>query len=421
MEKIISKSQILDSKNYIEIFEKLYGNASSSKLIRFADLYDEHVKRFSAEGWFFSSSGRIEVIGNHTDHNNGKVLTASISVDTLAFVSQISQNRVCISSCGYPVFSVDLADLNIEPAEHGTSVSLVKGVAKWFLDNGYNIGGFEATMVSDVFKGAGVSSSASFEVLIAEIFNNLYNDGNVSKMQKAIASQFAENRYFGKPCGLMDQSAIALGGISMIDFEDTSDPQVQSFAWPFAEQVDIFIVNTGGDHSDLTDNYSAIRSEMESVAKCFNQRSLRFVDKAEFLRLLPDLQTQVSGRAILRAMHFYDENDRVDAAVESLKNKDINSFMEIVNQSGESSYTMLQNCYAEADKAQRIPLALAIAKKQKGVLAARVHGGGFMGTIIAFVEKQSSDLFFDSLKPVFGADNIYKLTIRDVGATEVDI
>ncbi len=421
MEKIISKAQILDSKNYFEIFEKIYGNVASSNLVRYVDLYDEHVKRFSSDGWFFSSSGRIEVIGNHTDHNNGKVLTASISVDTLAFVSQISEKRVCISSCGYPVFSVDLANLDADKSEQGTSVSLVKGVAKWFLDNGLEIGGFEATMVSGVFKGAGVSSSASFEVLIAEIFNQLYNDGNVSKMQKAIASQFAENIYFGKPCGLMDQSAIALGGISMIDFKDTSKPEVESFAWPFADEVDIFIVNTGGDHSDLTDNYSAIRSEMEAVAKCFNQHSLRFVDKQEFLRLLPDLQTKVSGRAILRAMHYYDENERVEKAVECLKNKDIDGFMKIVNQSGESSYTMLQNCYAETDKAQRIPLALAIAKNQKGVMAARVHGGGFMGTILAFVKKSYSNAFSDALKPVFGADNIFKLTIRDVGATEVEI
>lgn len=418
--KIISKTEdILVSKNFTAIANDLYGESTEKQLSRYIGLYDKHCRNFSADAMFFSSPGRIEVIGNHTDHNNGKVLTASISVDTLACVTPTDDNIVCISSYGYPVFKVDLNNLNAIESEKGTSVALVKGVAKYFADNGFKTGGFNATVTSDVFKGAGVSSSASFEVLIAEVFNIVYNDNSVSKMQKAIASQFAENVYFGKPCGLMDQSAIALGGISMIDFYDTVNPKVKSFEWPFHE-TDIFIVNTGGDHSDLTNNYASIRYEMEAVAKCFNQRSLRQVKPEDFYATLPDLQNKVNGRALLRAIHYFEENARIDEAVEYIVSKDINGFMNVVNRSGESSYKLLQNCYAETDKIQRIPLALQLSKRQKGVFATRVHGGGFMGTVISFVDKGCSKDYFNNMKDVFGQENIFKLTIREAGAAVID-
>ncbi|MEG1791684.1 MAG: galactokinase family protein [Clostridia bacterium] len=420
MKNLFNGNFILNAKNITNAVNGLYGDDISAQADRYQKLYFEHKERFSDNGFFISSSGRIEVIGNHTDHNNGKVLTAAISLDTLAFVSPSSNDEVCIASCGYPVFCVSLSKLNKIEGEKGTSLALVKGVARWFQDQGFKIGGFSATMISNVFKGAGVSSSASFEVLIAEIFNVLYNDGKVTKMQKAIASQFAENEYFGKPCGLMDQSAIALGGISKIDFKDIENPIVESFKWPF-DNVDIIIVNCGGDHSDLTENYSAIRYEMESVAKCFNQTTLRAVDKSDFFKWLPELQTKVSGRALLRAMHYYDENERIDEAVECIVNKNLNGLMEVIQRSGESSYTLLQNCYAEFDKSQRIPLALALSKRQNGVLATRVHGGGFMGTILSFVEKACSQSYIDNLKPVFGEENIFKLNIREDGAKVVKI
>lgn len=421
MSKFISKTEdILASKNFSRIALDLYGESSEIQLTRYISLYDKHSCKFSKEALFFSSPGRIEVIGNHTDHNNGKVLTASISVDTLACVTPINENTVCIYSYGYPIFSVDLSNLENYEDEAGTSVSLVKGVAKYFVDNGFNIGGFNATVTSDVFKGAGVSSSASFELLIAEIFNVLYNNGSISKMQKAIASQYAENVYFKKPCGLMDQSAIALGGISMIDFNDASNPLVESFCWPF-NQVDIFIVNTGGDHSDLTSNYASIRYEMESVANYFNKTTLRCVDESEFYDALSDLQNKVSGRALLRAVHYFEENKRVDKAVEFILTKNLNGLMEIINESGKSSYKLLQNCYAECDKTQRIPLALQLSKNQKGVFASRVHGGGFMGTIISFVNSSCSNDYFNNMKGIFGQENIFKLTIRKSGATVVEL
>lgn len=418
--EIIKVENDIQTDNFNAVCRALYGKDGAECFPRFSGLLNEHIQRYGTGGVFFSSSGRIEVIGNHTDHNRGKVLTAAISVDTLALVTKTDDKIVSVASSGYPSFEVDLEKLDLAENEKGTSLALVKGVAKGLADRGYQTGGFKATVISDVFKGAGVSSSASFEVLIAQIFNEFYNGGRIPKIVRAIVSQYAENVYFGKPSGLMDQSAIALGGVSEIDFYDLENPRVTSCEWTFSD-LDICIVNTGGDHSDLTENYAAIRYEMETVAKCFNRRSLREVEEADFYRMLPDLQTKVSGRALLRAMHFFDENKRIDRAVLCLARGDEQGFLDVVNSSGESSYTMLQNCYAEGDRAQRIPLALSLSRRIKGVKAVRVHGGGFMGTILAFVQKAYSDDYIDALTPVFGRENIFKLNIRDAGATAIDL
>ncbi len=409
---------------------------------RYANLFKSHLKNFDVSSAdFYSSPGRIELLGNHTDHNNGKVLAAAISLDTLACVTKTDSNCIKILSGGYPMLTVRLDQLDACDEERGTSVALVKGVCNWFKEHGYNVGGFVATMVSDVMKGAGVSSSASFEVLVAEILNDLYNGGKVTDVEKAVASQYAENRYFGKPCGLLDQSAIALGDVVYIDFKDPASMQVKNYDLPF-DDLDIVVINTGGDHSDLTDNYAAIRSEMEFVATCFGKHVLREVDEEEFYRAVMSLNAEKqtgqklgsehpilsavasrtskcnTQRSILRAMHFFEENHRVDDAVDAIKNNDESKFLQMINESGQSSYDKLQNCYPN-EYAQNIPLALAVLKRHPAVKACRVHGGGFAGTVLCFVDKEGSEKFLSGTENFFCGKNIFNLSIRKSGAKKV--
>lgn len=387
---------------------------------RFLKLLKAHAYNFSGEVYMFSSPGRIEVCGNHTDHNNGKVLAAAVTVDTLAAVTPADNGIITVNSQGYPSFSVDTREVSAPVAkEEGTSLALVKGVVAWFKEHGFKTGGFNASVVSDVAKGAGVSSSSSFELLIAEILNVFYNGGKVDKIQKAIASQYAENKYFGKPSGLMDQSAISLGDICYIDFKNLSAPEIKDFPWPFTD-TEIIVVNAGGDHSDLTPNYAAIRREMEEVAAYFGKKVLREVDKARFMDAIPELKNKFSGRAILRSIHYFEENERIDRASAAIEAGDEKAFMDIINQSGESSYKLLQNCYPEGDTMQRIPLALAYAKRQKGVLASRVHGGGFAGTILNFVKASEADSFAAAMSALVGEQNIFRLDIRKSGACALE-
>lgn len=419
MQKITSIDEITCSSEFEKTVTNLYGSAEG-QTERYKNLYLAHVENFNlAEGEFFSSPGRIEVIGNHTDHNHGKVLTAAISVDTLAFVTKTDDNIVRINSEGYAPFEQSLDDLSFVESEAGNSKALVKGIAKYFVDNGCNVGGFTASVTSCVPAAAGVSSSASFELLIAEIFNVLYNDGAVSKMKKAQASQYAENVYFLKPCGLMDQSAISLGGVSMIDFENVENPFVLGVQYPFTD-TDIVITNTGGNHADLTSDYAAIRAEMEEVSEKFSEKYLRLVDYQKFLDAIPALQNEVSGRAIMRAIHFFDENLRVDKAVSAINMKNADAFYKTVGESGDSSFKLLQNCYVPVDTVQRIPLGIVLSQHVTGVKAVRVHGGGFAGTIIAFVEKAETHEYVSRMSEVFGAEHVYKLSIRQEGACRVE-
>ena len=386
---------------------------------RYAMLANLHAAKYG-EGKFFSSPGRIEVCGNHTDHNNGKVLCASISVDTLACVTKTDDNVIIVDSVGYPPVYVNVGDLAKIKEEEGDSTAIIKGICKYYLDHGWKAGGFKATTQSNVFKGAGVSSSASFELLICEILNCLYNEGNLGAMDKAKASYYAENVYFGKPSGLLDQSAIALGGVSYIDFKSTADPEVESINWNF-DDLDIVITNTGGDHCNLTDNYAAIRREMELVAGKLGGKVLREVDERDFYEKIPALQDEVSGRAIMRAMHFYDENKRVVAGAEAVKKGDEKAFAEVINMSGLSSYMLLQNCYPEGDVAQRVPLGINLSKRRRGVRAVRVHGGGFAGTILAFVDKKHTAEYIEYMSGVFGQENVFEVGVRNDGACKVDI
>ena len=411
------KNLLLAKKSFRDKLDAIYNVPAEKSAERIVSLLKRHN---DPDARLFSSPGRIEIVGNHTDHNNGKVLAAAVSVDTIAAVTPLSENKVIVDSVGYPLVEVDLSDLAVNPAEKGTSDALIRGVAKGFVDRGLKIGGFRATTTSNVSKGAGVSSSASFEVLASEIFNVLYNDKKVSKVDKAIISQYAENVYFGKPSGLMDQSAISLGGVSYIDFKDTKNPVIENLDWRF-DDLAVVIVNCGGDHCNLTPEYSAIRSEMESVAGFFGEKTLRFVDEHKFGDGIAELMQKVSGRAILRAYHFFAENKRVEDARRALKKKDKEGLLKAVEASGRSSYMLLQNCYPEGDKAQRIPLALAVASAFPAIGAVRVHGGGFAGTILTFLEAEKATAFVVQMGKLFGKDNVFNLKIRKDGAVEIPL
>ncbi len=399
-------------------------NGLDYQLGRYKDLYVNHLKGDvdNDNVLVFSSPGRIEVCGNHTDHNNGKVLCASISVDTLAIVTPKESSTITVASLGYPPVVIDINDLTINKKEFGRSEALVRGVCAYFKGHGLKIGGFYATTTSDVFKGAGVSSSACFEVLVAEILNVLYNDGKVDALTKAYAAHQAEFVYFGKPCGLLDQSAIAIGGVSRIDFKNNKYPVVEGMDWKFDDDVDIVLINCGGDHCGLTDQYAAIRTEMEDIAKVYGKKSLRFCDSDTFYKDIPMLQKKVSGRAILRGIHFFEENERVDIAASAVKADNILRFLEMINESGNSSYKLLQNCYPEGDKTMRIPLALAlsfgICGNDGGI---RVHGGGFAGTMIAYVPQKYTNKLVKCLSEVFGSNNVFEITIRNSGTKMLKI
>ena len=417
---LYDKKSLLENKKFIKTASALYGGNVEKAAERYSQLVNAHRENIDGEIIFYSASGRIEVCGNHTDHNNGKVLCAAVSVDLLACVTPLDEQKIVVKSLGYPVVEVDISDLSIHEEEKGGSFALVRGVCKAFKDRGYNIGGFYATTISDVFKGAGMSSSASFEVLVSAILDNLYNGDSISAVEKAIISQYAENVYFGKPSGLMDQSAIALGGVSFIDFKDPSAPMVEKLDWNF-DDTTVFVVNCGGDHCNLTPQYAAIREEMEAIAKEFGEEKLRFVNEDEFYMSIPSLKDKFSGRAILRAMHYYEENERVELLREAIRSGDEELAYDIISASGISSYQKLQNCYAEGDPSEPIPLALALCGALEGVMAYRVHGGGFAGTILAFVENDSADDFHDFMAHTFGDSNVYRLKIRNEGGTRLDL
>lgn len=398
----------------------LYGQSSDEYVARFDELVAMHREVFNTQDVeFFSSPGRIEIVGNHTDHNGGKVLCAAISVDTLASVSDRSDGIIEVKSKGYPMLRVDVEKPDFLASEIGTSNALIKGVVDYFKRSGKNVGGFSACMTSSVPKGAGVSSSSSFELAIAEILNVKYNDGALDAIFKAKASQYAENTFFGKPCGLMDQSAIALGDVNLIDFADFENPIVEKAQWAF-DDLDIYVVATGGDHSDLTDDYAAIPHEMKEVATMFGAKLLHEISPEKWARDKQNIVGKVSERAFLRAEHFFEENVRVENAIKAVQNKDEQAFLDIVNQSGLSSRYKLQNTYSPASRNHNLENALDRVVKIEGVVASRVHGGGFAGTILVFAKRSESGVD-DALCVMFGNENVFKLSIRHSGATKLDL
>ena len=301
--------------------------------------------------------------------------------------------------------------------EYGKSVALARGVVKGLKDRGYEVGGFVAVTESTIFRGAGVSSSAAFELLITEILNDLYLGGKVDAVQKAIVSQYAENEYFGKPCGLLDQSGISLGGINKIDFKDPAAPEIETLSAP--EGYTLVITNTGGSHAALTEHYAAIKTEMHEVANFFGKQFLRDVKPEKFFAEIPALRKKVSERAILRACHFYEENERVDAAAAALKSGNTKEFLAAVEASGKSSLNCLQNCFVPGSSEQPVTLALHISDRIVKDGAVRVHGGGFAGTILAYLADAETEEYVAEMGKLFGSENVFTATVRKPGAIRI--
>lgn len=405
---------------------KLYGeNALEGQKARYKAAEESFVKEFGQTDGIriFSAPGRTEVSGNHTDHNNGKVLAAAVDLDIIAYTVPTDDGIITIKSEGYPIFSIDTKDLEVKAEEKDSTPALVRGVAAGFEKNNLKIGGFKAYMTSNVMKGSGVSSSAAFEVLVASILSGLYNDNAVSAVKAAQISQFAENEYFGKPSGLLDQMAASVGGFVYIDFKKTQYPIIMPIEFNINSYgYTLCIVDTKGSHADLTPEYSAIPAEMKEVAKALGKTVLRETDEEEFFSNIAMLREKCGDRAVLRAAHFFDENKRVESAADALKNSDINSFLAVIKASGNSSYKYLQNVYANKNPdEQGVALGLYVAERvlgEKG--ASRVHGGGFAGTIQAFVPNELLDEFVKAENAVFGEGSCHKLFIRPVGGTEIN-
>ena len=416
----------LKSGKLDERLKRVYVTQSEIELQydRFCALADDFDEVFSSASQMrmFSAPGRTEVGGNHTDHNHGRVLAAGINLDAIALAAKNDENIVRIKSKGYAMDVVDIADLSFHPEEEGHSPALVRGVVNGFLNYGYNIGGFDAVTASKVLSGSGLSSSAAYEVLVGTMLNYLYNDGKVDAVTIAKIAQYAENEYFGKPCGLMDQMASSVGSFITIDFADPKQPIIEKVDFDFAScGHSLCIVDTKGSHSNLTDEYAAIRIEMESVARHFGKKVLREVDEAEFKKNIPALRSELGDRAVLRAIHFFNDNARVLKEVDALKNNDFEKFKACVIESGESSYKYNQNVFApkQAD-IQPVSVALAVSEEiLKGKGAWRVHGGGFAGTIQAFVPNDLLDVYKTEIEAIFGEGSCYVLSIRPVGGVEI--
>ncbi len=412
-------------KNNDSTLAKLYGEkAVPAQKERYSKAEKAFEELFgSAENaMIFSASGRTEVGGNHTDHNRGKVLAAAVSLDVIAFVIPADDGIITVKSEGFPQDIVDISDLSVKEADKNTSAALIRGVADGLKKDGFKIGGFKAYTTSNVLKGSGISSSAAFEVLIGTILSHIYNGGNVSAVKIAQIAQYAENVHFGKPSGLMDQMASSVGGFIEIDFGDTENPVIDSISYDFAKSGhSLCIVDTKGNHADLTPEYAAIPAEMKSVAKFFGKSELRDISKEMLWENIAEVRKACGDRAVSRAFHFFDENDRADREAEALRKGNFEEFLKVVSESGNSSFKYLQNIFAvTAPREQGVVLGLYTAENiLKGRGACRVHGGGFAGTIQAFVPNDLLDEFTEKMEHLFGKGSCYNLYIRPVGGTRV--
>ncbi|AHW60811.1 galactokinase [Draconibacterium orientale] len=412
------------------LFKELYGSDVAELKVqadRYADLMGEFEKTFGADDVsLFSSPGRTEIGGNHTDHNHGRVLAGAVNLDNIAVAAKNGTNTVRIKSAGYAQFEVELSDFQPNEEEFYTSTSLVKGIAAKMKENGYEIGGFDACIEGRVPKGSGLSSSASFEVLIGAIFSELFNDGKMDAVENAIIGQWSENNYFGKPCGLMDQTACSVGGLITIDFEDPANPIVKEVDFDFVSTgFSLVITDVGGGHDDPASQaeYASLPTEMKSVAAELGANVLREVTLEQIVDKIPAIRKKTGDRAILRAYHFQGDNARVVKQVEALENNDFKAFLDMVVESGYSSYMYNQNIYDIVHKDEQVvSLGLALSEMVlKGSGAWRVHGGGFGGTIQAFVPQDKLDEYVKVLEHVYGEGTCHKLFIRAKGSIKLDL
>ena len=373
--------------------------------------------------YMFSAPGRTEICGNHTDHQNGCVLAAAVNLETIADVTLNGTDWIVVRSKGFPEVAIDMKDLTVHEEERNTSAALLRGIAAAFIQRGAVLKGFDASTHSTVLPGSGLSSSAAFEVLIGTIINNLFCGGKFSAIEIAQIAQYAENVYFGKPCGLMDQMASSVGGMVFIDFEASDFPKVERIEFDFKKTgYELCIIDSGADHADLTDEYGAIPGELAKVCGWFGRSVLRQIPEEDFYKALPVLRKHVPDRAILRAMHVYQENRRVMQLAEALKNDDFDAFLRLISESGRSSWMYLQNI-SPAGAIQNQPMAVALAMCEKllgGRGAFRVHGGGFAGTVQAFVPGDMLESFKTGIEEVLGKGSCHVLTIRQEGGIRLN-
>ena len=406
--------------------EKEYGRLYLSRSKHQPERYLAALERFGQEfGWggdlrLFSAPGRTEIGGNHTDHNRGRVLAASVNLDVIAVVRPAGGNLIRILSEGHQINEVDLSCLDALPEEREHSNALIRGICARFAQLGYPIGGFDAYTTSDVFSGSGLSSSAAFEVLVCRILAGLFG-GSPSALEMAQISQYAENEYFGKPCGLMDQTACSVGGFVAIDFADPQNPLVEKVDYDLESGGCRLCITASGDsHANLSGAYAAIPADMRQSAQALGASFLRQTEEKDFYDGLGRLRATIPDRALLRAMHFYADNERVLRQTQALKKGDFPEFLQLVMQSGHSSFMYLQNVAVPGSPSQ--PLALALALSQHllaGRGAFRVHGGGFAGTIQAFVPEDMLSRYVNGMESVFGKDSCHILSIRPEGALEL--
>lgn len=410
------------------VLRDLYGTDAAVVKTQ-GDAYIRLMRRFKStfhhdEVELFSSPGRTEIGGNHTDHNHGCVLAGAVNLDNIAVAAKNHSNKVRLVSEGYRPFEVDLGDLSPQASEKNTSSALVRGILSRMSDLGYSIGGFDVCIDGRVPKGSGLSSSASFEVLIGVIASHLFNQGTLDPVQNALIGQYAENNYFGKPCGLMDQTACAVGGFITIDFKDPSSPVVRKINFDFIKTgFALVITDTGGSHAGLSDEYATLPNEMKAVAKELGGTVQRDIGMKQLVDAIPDIRNKAGDRAILRAFHFQGDNLRVARQYEALKRGDFTSFLEMVVESGYSSFMYNQNIFSTGSvREQSVGIGLALSEMVlKGQGAWRVHGGGFAGTIQAFVPHGLISEYINTLEHVFGEGACLKLKIREKGACKLDL
>ncbi len=424
MNNLTLKNNILQG-SADEAFTMLYQDVSAART-RYSTAVDRFTEIFGERENLrvFSAPGRTEVGGNHTDHQHGRVLAGSVDLDIIGIVSANNDGVVRIKSEGFPKDEIKLSELKLNEAEFGRASSLIRGVLNYFKESGYEIGGFDAYTTNNVMRGSGLSSSAAFEVFVGTCVNYLFNDGKVSPVEIAKIGQKAESIYFGKPCGLLDQSASALGGFTAIDFKDTTRPIVEKVNFDLeAHGFALCVVNTGGNHANLTQDYADITVECRQVSNFFSKDFLRDVDSSEFFASLGALKNKCSDRAILRAIHFFNEDKRADDEKQALVSDDFNEFLSLITESGNSSFKFLQNVYSTSNvHEQGLSLGLAVTEQfiaKIGRGACRVHGGGFAGTIQCFLPSDFIDEYRAYIESVFGEGSCYVLKIRPVGGYEL--
>lgn len=425
MRQVIQIMEEMKAGKFKELLKDIYVDEGmiSSQESRYVKALEQYIRIYGEhEVEIYSAPGRSEVGGNHTDHQHGMVLATSINLDAVAIVNKNEDSLVKVVSEGYGMIELSAEELEKNPAEESTSIGLIRGVLSGLKSRGYKVGGFNAYVTSDVLNGAGMSSSAAFETIIGTIISGLFNDMSISMVEIAQAGQFAENVFFGKPCGLMDQTACAVGGLIHIDFADPAKPVVEKVEVDFeAHKYSLCIVDTKGSHHDLTDDYAEIPEEMKLVADFFGKEFLREVDEKDFFANIAMLREKLGDRPVLRALHFFGDNARVAAQVKALNLGEFDKFLCMIKESGDSSFKYLQNIYTNKDvQTQSMSIALAVSEAVLGEHGAcRVHGGGFAGTIQAFVANDYVETYRNALDKVFGEGACHVLKVRKYGGMKV--